>query len=625
MAPWKELRDRRLVQIVVGYVATGWLVLEGVDQFIDRGLLPELAYRLTLVAYLGGVPAAAVVGWFHGERGAQRVPKLEIALLATILLGTLGAGAVVYRDYEEAQRPGLAETSLYDLRRVAVLPFEDLSEDGELGYLADGLTESLHDRLDRVRQLDVVPLGGVRPYSRAAVTVDSIARAVRAGTVIEGSVEPEGRRADGGPRQVRVSIRLYDGESGARVPLPQEAFTVPAEELLAARDSLSSEIARGLRIWVGDELALREGRQGTGDLTAWTLLHRANRLRREGERRAAAHGAPEAAEAFRRADSLYALAARADTAWAAPPIERGWLAYRRSRLAHDRREIAGSVEAGLAHAGTALARAPRPSDPAHAEALELRGTLRYWKHVLHLVHDPAEQRALLASAVEDLEAAVERGPGLARAHAVLSHYHYTQRDLPAVLVSARTAYREDAYLDDADKVLWRLFLANYDLGQFHRASNWCQEARSRFPRHPQIALCPLYLLTAPTREPEVGTAWETYVRLDSLLPHGPHPYRNLGRMLVGAVLGRAGLVDSARTVLTSARLPTEHADLDPNLDLVALEAFARTRFGDRDTALALMRRYVAANHGFAPGEVRHWWWEELRGHPRFPELVTGAR
>lgn len=624
MGTWQELRDRRLVQIILGYVAAGWLVLQGVDQLVGRALLPELAYRLTLVAYLGGLPVSVIVGWFHGERGAQRVPKLEVVLLVPVLLGIVLTGGVVVREFEESRGPDLAESSMFDLRRLAVLYFEDLSEDGELGYLSDGLAESLVEQLDRVRGLDVVSLNGVRRYRGTAVTVDSIARALRAGTVIEGALEPEGRRADGNPRQVRVTTRLYDGESGARVR--QSTFVVPTRDLLAARDSLGREITRSLRSWLGDEVRLREARRGTDDLAAWTLLHRANRLRADGEKALASHREEVTADAFRRADSLYGLASRMDSGWVEPAVQRGWLAYRRSRAAHEPEEMARLVEAGLGHARTALRRAPRPSDPEHAEALELRGTLRYWKHLQHLVHDPAEQRALLAGAVEDLEAATRQDPGRARAHAVLSHYHYTAQDLPGVLLAARTAYEEDAYLDEADTILWRLFLANYDLAQFNRAGNWCEEGRARFPHDSRLALCPLYLLTAPTREPDVAAAWRAYARLDSLLPAGePHPFRNLGRTLVGTVIGRTGLADSAREVLVDARLPTELRELDPNLDLVALEAFARTRLGDLDTAFALMRRYAAVNHGFERGGARHWWWEDLRQHPRFEELVTEGR
>lgn len=618
---WHKVRERRLFRIVVGYVAAGWLVLQGVDQMVGRLILPEVAYRLTLVVYLAGIPASMIVGWFHGEKGHQSVTRVELLLLSTLFVVTVVAGAGVVQSHAASQGPALERDSLFDLRRLAVLYFEDLSEDREFGYLADGLTEGLIEQLERVRELDVVSAKGVRPYREAPITIDSIARALHSGTVIEGSVEPEGHRADGGPRQIRVTTRLYDGESGSRIR--QSAFVVPAEDLLAARDSLAREMSRTLRIWLGDEVELRDRRAGTEDLTAWTLHQRGNRARRVAEKAFSEHDSEAAARAVARADSLYALAARVDSTWADPVIERGWLAYRRSRTSHELRETVPAIEEGLRHAESALARSPSSADPGHARALELRGTLRYWKAQLPLTHDPAEHRALLASAVEDLRVATEDEPGLARAHSVLSHYHYTRRDLPAVLLAARAAYREDAYLDDADRVLWRLFLANYDLGQFNRARNWCEEATARFPRNPRVALCPLYLLTAPTVEPDVEAAWRAYARVDSLLPAGQaHAFRNLAQVLVGAVIGRSGVADSARSVLVDARLPTELRDLDPNLDLVALEAFARTRFGDYDAAIDLLRRYVAASHGFERGGIRHWWWEELREHPRFGELET---
>lgn len=623
MKTWKELKDRRLVQILLAYLAGGWLCLEGLGLLIEQGVVPGIAFQIGLVAYIVGIPVSAILGWFHGEKGDQKVSVLEVGLLTLVIASGSVGGFLVVDDWTgaEATTAGDLDSTL-DLRRLAVLYFEDESG-GDLTHLADGFTESLIEQLDAVRELEVASPNAVRPFRHGEVTVDSVARALDAGTVIDGSVEPLRRSADGDPTQIRVTTRLYDGESGARIR--QSVFEVSVQDLLAARDSLGRETALALRRWLGEEVELRELQRGTENLAAWTLHQRENRALKDADQAVAGGDAESADAAFRRADSLYALAARSDTAWAEPLIQRGWAAYRRSRAARDLDEISPAVDAGLEHAAAALARASSASDPVRARALELRGTLRYWKYQLPITHDAAARRALLSSAVEDLESATEQEPGLAHAHSVLSHYYYTQSDLPGVLLAARTAYREDAYVDDADQVLWRLFLANYDLGQFNRARNWCEEGRSRFPRHAQLALCRLYLLTAPTVEPDVDEAWSAFARVDSLLPaEQPSPFRHLAQLLVGAVLGRAELEDSARSVLVDARLPSELRDLDPNLELTAFEAFARTRFGDFDTAIDLMKRYVAANHGFERGGVQHWWWDELREHPRFPELETAT-
>lgn len=617
MTFWQRLKDRRIVQFLVAYIASGWLVLEASDQLVDRAILPEIVYQLVFVLYLAGIPASLIIGWFHGERGEQRVPRVEVLLLGIVAaVGLAGAGLVAQRHLAaKAAAERIAESSL-DLRRVAVLYFDDLSPGGELGYLADGLTEALIGRLSQVRALNVVSPNGVRRYRDAGLPSDSIARALGAGILVEGSVEAARAGLLGGDEDgsVRVTARLRDGESGTL--LTRTSVDVPLGALLSASDAVAEEIARALRRWLGEEVRLREYRAATENVAAWTLFLRGAKAARDARDLLARSDVEAAVSAFARADSLLARAEMLDPDWIEPLVERGWVAYRRSRHAHDPEQAGRAIEAGLALAGRALAL--DPNDPA---SFELRGTLRYWKYLLHLEPNPADQERLRNGAREDLEAAVQRDPSRAGAYATLSHLYYGT-DLTAAVLAARRAYEEDAYLEDAEGVLWRLFLGNYDLAQFPQAERWCDEGRRQFPTSINFGLCRLYLLTTPAADPDVALAWREFARLDSILPASqPDPRRNLAQMFVGAVIGRAGLPDSADHVLRRARLGSA-SDLDPGLELFGTEAFARTRFGDYDTAIDLLKRYVAVNHGFGPGRHRHWWWDELREHPRFTELET---
>lgn len=86
---WR-IRRRRLVQILAAYVAGGFAMLEGVDQLVGQEILPVVTYRIALVTVLGGLPVAAILGWYHGEKGAQRVQPLEVALLVAVGAAWLG-------------------------------------------------------------------------------------------------------------------------------------------------------------------------------------------------------------------------------------------------------------------------------------------------------------------------------------------------------------------------------------------------------------------------------------------------------------------------------------------------------------------------------------------------------
>src|SRR5207244_5774028 len=104
---------------------------------------------------------------------------------------------------------------------------------------------------------------------------------------------------------------------------------------------------------------------------------------------------------FGHADSLSAAAEAADRAWGEPTVLRGFIAYRQSRLAGDAPEANRRIDTGLGHVERALG-----VNPKNARALELRGSLRYWRWLLHLVPDPREAADLLKRAEQDPRSAV---------------------------------------------------------------------------------------------------------------------------------------------------------------------------------------------------------------------------
>ncbi|MGE3707837.1 MAG: hypothetical protein AB7I13_21390, partial [Vicinamibacterales bacterium] len=65
MGVWKEIKQRRITQIVVTYLATGWMALAVVDQVVDREVLPVVVYSVSLTLYAFGFFAALVIGWYH--------------------------------------------------------------------------------------------------------------------------------------------------------------------------------------------------------------------------------------------------------------------------------------------------------------------------------------------------------------------------------------------------------------------------------------------------------------------------------------------------------------------------------------------------------------------------------
>ncbi len=604
MAVWAELRKRRVFQFLGGYIAGGFLVLEGVDQLVGNGILPALAYPLALVFYLFGIPGTTIIAWYHGEKGVQKPPAMEIWLQAGLLVAALAVSAAVIKNHRAAPT---VESTL-DPRRVAVLYFDDLTRDRELGYLADGLTEALIEKLSRVQALDVISRNGVAPYRGRTLARDSIGTALGAGSLIEGTVEQIGD-------EIRVTARLIDGASG--VDLERASFREPAGDVIAVSDSLAQDVAGFLRTRLGEEVRLRERRAATSSTQAWTLTQKAERIRKDAEERLEEGQWEAAFDAYQRADSTLQLAEVADPQWVEPIVLRGWIAYRRARLSDEPREMDEWLQIGFGHASRALSIAPN-----YAEALELRGTLRYASWIFLRPADPAPATALLKNGRDDLENAVRADPSLAGAHGTLSHLYYQIDDVPAAVLAARRAYEEDAYLDLAPEILWRLFNGSLDLEQFGQAERWCLEGARRFSHDYRFTKCQLLLLATPAASPDVNRAWELLSQVEELVPERRLALERAdGRMLIAATIARAGLADSTRAVLAQARSGVS-AEIDPSQFLLSQEAYVLSLLGDYDAAVDLLRRYAAANPGHFEGSRGvSWWWRALKDHPGFQDLL----
>lgn len=540
-------------------------------------------------------------------RGAPARPpwKQPAAVVAAMLL--LAAGTAVAVASVRGRGPAVS----LDANKIAVLYFEDRTADGDLRYLADGLTESLIERLTEVQGLEVVSVSGVEPFRAHAAALDSIpvaAKALGVGSVVRGSVE---RAADA----VRVRVALYDA-SGDEVD--QERFTARSE--LSLRDTVVRQVEVFLRQRLGN-VSLRAQRNRVRDPDAWTLAQRAEALRKDAERMFTNDSARAAASALERADSLVRAAAARDPQWPDAPAQLARLSLRRARASRtDPPAAAALLDSGRTQSDRALA-----LDPRHADALEARGMTHFNRLIMRLVQGPAASAAL-DSAEQDLLAAVRWRPTQATAWAALSSLYYRKPDVAEAKNAAVRAYRADAYLSAADVILTRLFWTNYDQELFAEAASWCAEGRRRFPARAFFLECQLWLQTAPKGVAiDPDRAWTLRDSLEALSP--PRTRRVDGRrgeILVAASLARAGLADSARRVLLRARQGA--AALDPDRELVGNEAVVRVILGDRAEAVRLIKEYLTVHPdhraGFASGTG--WWWRDLQSDPEFLRLVQAS-
>ncbi len=531
---------------------------------------------------------------------ARRWPAIA-ALIAIPLIA-----AASFASWRFLHHGSSASSTAADARKIAVLYFDDLSPQHTLGYVANGLTNGLIDQLSEVRNLSIISRGGVQPFKGTTIRPDSIGRALGVGTLVRGDIDQEGG-------QLHVNVRLVDAASGA--DFERASFEQPAAKVLALKDTLVAQVARMVRGRLGEEIELRAQREATQNADAWALVQRAEQRREDGEQRMAANDTAGVLAAFRAADSLLIQAHALDDQWAEPLIKRALIDYRASRFfGHDPLRAAPWIDSGVARAGEALTLSPK-----NANALELHGELRYWRYLLSIESDPKKAEDSLKVAQQDLEQATTLNPSQAGAWAALSHLYAVEANMTDSKLAARRAYEEDAYLSNADLVIWRLFTTSYDLEQFTEAKHWCEVGTHRFPTEPRFDECALRLMAAPAESADVRRAWRLADSLATQAPEGERAYRRgMGQALAALVVAKAGLADSARHVLARVDVP---AASDPTRDVNWDEACAWLVLGDEDAALRELKIYATANPANGLADDNNWQFRSLRSDPRFQALL----
>ncbi|MDQ2665859.1 MAG: serine/threonine-protein kinase [Gemmatimonadota bacterium] len=533
---------------------------------------------------------------------ASRITAAITLLLALIIGGYYAA---------QARRGPVDENA----RRVAVLYFTDQSKAQDLGSLADGLTEGLINSLGNASSITVISRTGVERFRGSELPPDSIARALRAGYLVRGDVDREGKN-------VAVNVRLED-RSGTKIQA--KSFRIAESDPLAMRDSLETAVSELIKTTLHEEIQLRTERAGTSKQAAWLELQRGEQARKGIAALVTKGDTAAVNRAVAVTDSILAHAESLDPRWAEPVTRRAWLAYQRSRsVGRDPALIRKWVDIATQHAGRALA-----MDAESPDALEVRGTAKYWSWLSNLETDASKKQALLLDAKADLEHATQLNPKQASAFATLASLYYQVPDATTndAYLAATKAYDADEFLANANVVINRLFLGAYDLGSFDRADQHCRLFVSRFPQDYRSKRCRLFMLSTP-RAPVLDLTAARRLADSTVAMRAPKDSlleRWNTNLLIAAAMARASaqqpaLADSARRVVKAS---IGDAQVDPNRDLTYLAAFVYAQLGDESDAVRMVKEYLAANPQRARSLRDEPWWgfKRLEGNAQFRQVI----
>jgi TolB-like protein/Tfp pilus assembly protein PilF len=237
----ERLKERKLVQWALAYLAGGLVVLQILDAVAGPLSLSVLAQRAILVSLGFGFVLTLVLAWYHGEKGRQRVSGPELLMIA-LLLAIAGTGILLLRVDEEVAEPteSASPAAVDDDRpSIAVLPFDNFSPNPDDAYFADGMQEQLVSTLSRIGGLSVRGRTSVMRYREQPKPLPEIADEIGVTFILEGSARMT-------TDQVVVTAQLIDARRDEHLWSDEYDREFSVRDVISVQRDIAQKVAAAI-------------------------------------------------------------------------------------------------------------------------------------------------------------------------------------------------------------------------------------------------------------------------------------------------------------------------------------------------------------------------------------------
>src|SRR3954471_17001059 len=264
-----ELKRRNVYKVAIAYAVVGWFVIQVSSTILPTFHAPEWVVQTLIVIVALGFPIALVIAWAfemtpEGIKRAEDVSPNEaipqwsrkkfaalIVIVAVLAAGLLvfqlvhskgpsplegGAPATPNPNGLAGARPSIEEKS------IAVLPFENLSEDKANAFFASGIQDEILTRLAKINSLKVISRTSTQQYQSKPASLSEIGRELGVAHILEGSVQRVGNA-------VHINVQLIKAASDAHLWAESynrkldDIFAVEAEVATAIADQLNAKLS----------------------------------------------------------------------------------------------------------------------------------------------------------------------------------------------------------------------------------------------------------------------------------------------------------------------------------------------------------------------------------------------
>jgi TolB-like protein len=255
-----ELKRRNVYRAAVAYGVVAWFLTQLTTQVFPFFEIPNSAVRFVVIALVIGFPIAMLLSWVYEFTpegvvrtedlrppqaiSAQRVTGriLDFIIIGALLLviAMLIVGRLpFYRQKGESTSQ----------KSIAVLPFENLSEDKANAYFADGVQDEILTRLSQIADLKVISRTSTQHYKNAPANLPEIARQLGAAHILEGRVQKSGDT-------VRVNVQLIKAAND--IHLWADTYDRKLTDIFGVESEIAKRVAESLqtKLTSREELAL---------------------------------------------------------------------------------------------------------------------------------------------------------------------------------------------------------------------------------------------------------------------------------------------------------------------------------------------------------------------------------
>jgi TolB-like protein/Tfp pilus assembly protein PilF len=232
-----ELQRRKVYRVAAAYIIAAGFIIQIGSAVFPAWELPNWTFRLVVVFLLIGFPISLILAWAYdvtpqGIRatpapGAHRRRNLITLIAIGVVFSTVAGFFILPR----------ALARKID-KSIAVMPFENLSEDKENAHFADGIQDDILTNLAKIGDLKVISRISVMAYRGAPHSAREVGKALGVSTILEGSVRRSGNR-------VRVNVQLIDAANDEHIWANN--YDRDLNDVFAIQTDLAKEITGALQ------------------------------------------------------------------------------------------------------------------------------------------------------------------------------------------------------------------------------------------------------------------------------------------------------------------------------------------------------------------------------------------